>query len=172
MTRSLAAFAIAAALAGCAHIARKPPLPSSVGSSSYRMAADSDLSHYPLAPAQIAMGARLEVHTAPAYPPVMLAACPARVELPTRVIVGPDGHVSEACITQPPERQPFADAVRKAVQGWRYVPLTITQWAAEPDGTRHPVDSQIRPFSLDYVFTFRCEHGKTTVSSGSAPTAR
>ena len=96
----------------------------------------------------------------------MLAACPPRVELPARVIVGLDGHVGEVRMQQPPARRPFADAVRQAVQDWRYTPLTITRWAADASGTSHPVDTQIKPFSLDYVFTFRCEHGHTSVSSG------
>jgi hypothetical protein len=172
MIRAITPFAAAAVLAGCAHTAQKPPAEPGVGSASYRTAEDTDLAHYDLALGQIAMGATLEAHTPPAYPEAMLASCPSRIEVPARVIVGIQGQVEDVRMNPPAARQPFADAVRQAVRGWRYTPLTITRWAANADGTSHPVDTEAKPFSLDYVFTFRCEHGLTTVSSGQPSSGR
>lgn len=166
MTRALTLLAAAALLAGCTHIAEKPPAEPGVGSASYRSADNSSLVHYHLALGQVAMGATLEAHEPPVYPQTMLTTCPSLVELPARVIVGTQGSVDEVRINPPPVQRAFAEAVRRAVQGWRYTPLTITRWAANADGTSHPVDTEAKPFSLDYVFTFRCEHGRTSVSSG------
>lgn len=176
MTRAItllaAALLAAALLAGCAHTVRKPSAEPGIGSASYRTANDTGLAHYNLALGQIATGATLEAHDPPAYPDAMLTACPARVELPARVIVGTQGNVDEVRMNPPATQQPFADAVRRAVQGWRYTPLTITRWAADADGISHPVDTEAKPFSLDYVFTFRCEHGHTSVTSGPEQAAR
>lgn len=172
MTRPLAVFFVALLLTSCAaHTARTPSDPGQ-GSASYRVAADTGLAHYSLALGQIAMGATLEQHVPPNYPGSMLATCLPRVELPARVIVGTKGIVDDVRMTSQPAQYPFADAVRQAVRSWRYTPLTFTRWAANADGTSHPVDTEARPFSLDYVFTFRCEHGHTSVSSGADPAAR
>lgn len=167
-----ATVVVAGLLAGCAHVAPHTSAPDGIGSASYRSAADSDLAHYHLAMGEIATGATPEVHAPPRYPPAMLASCPALVELPARVIVGADGRVGEVRIGAPTARQPYADAIRAAAQGWRYTPLTITRWAADAAGESHPVDSQTRPFSLDYVFSFRCAHGRATVSDGAGTAAR
>ena len=172
MTRAITLLAAATLLAGCAHTVRKPSTEPGVGSTSYRTANDTGLAHYNLALGQVAMGATLEAHDPPAYPDAMLTTCPARIELPARVIVGTQGNVDEVRMNPPATQRPFADAVRRAVQGWRYAPLTITRWAADADGTSHPVDTEAKPFSLDYVFTFRCEHGHTSVTSGPQQAAR
>lgn len=171
MIRAITLSTAAALLVGCAHTAQKPAEPG-LGSASYRVADDTGLAHYDLAMGQVAMGATLETHQAPVYPDAMLATCPERVELPARVIVGTQGSVDDVRMTPSAAQQPFADAVRLAVRGWRYTPLTITRWAANADGTTHPVDTEARPFSLDYVFTFRCEHGHTSVTSGPEQAAR
>jgi hypothetical protein len=172
MTRALALFAAIALLGGCAHTAPTPTAGPGVGSASYRTDAASGLAHYSLSLGQIAMGATLQAHDPPAYPAAMLATCPSLVEVPARVIVGTQGEVDAVRMDPPPGRQAFADAVRQAVRGWRYTPLTITRWAADADGNSHPVDSETKPFSLDYVFTFRCEHGQASVSSGPRPASR
>ena len=172
MTRTIAMLAAATLLAGCAHLAPEPPTGTGVGSASYRTATGTGLAHYQLALGQTAMGATLQAHEAPAYPPSMLASCPPQVELPARVIVDAQGRVGDVRMDPSPAQRPFADAVRLAVQGWRYAPLTITRWAADAQGDSHPVDSEAKPFSLDYVFTFRCEHGRASVSSGPGPASR
>jgi hypothetical protein len=165
---------LASLLGACAHDARRAPAASPVGSTSYRSSAGADLAHYQLALGQVAMGATPLSDPAPVYPPTMLAACPASVELPARVIVNAQGGVSDVRIDAASQatRQPFAIAVRTAVHAWRFQPLQITRWAAAGDGTTHPVDSDARPFTLDYVFTFRCEQGRASVSSGAAPGLR
>lgn len=172
MTRALTLFVAATLLAGCVHTAQKQDAQPGIGSASYRTAEGTGLAHYKLAIGQIAMGATLEVHEPPVYPASMLARCPPQIELPARVIVGTQGNVDEVRMNAPDTQQPFAESVRAAVQHWRYTPLTITRWAADADGTSQPVDSEARPFSLDYVFTFHCEHGRTSVSSGPDATAR
>lgn len=172
MTRALAILAGVLLLVGCAHVTPEAPASTRVGSADYRTAATSDLAHYPLALGQIAMGATLQAHEPPTYPTPMLATCPPLVEMPARVIVDTGGRVSEIRMDAAPTQQPFADAVRQAVRDWRYMPLTITRWAADADGRSHPVDSQAQPFSLDYVFTFRCEHGRATVTDGAQPARR
>ncbi|MGN2246654.1 hypothetical protein ACFWZ3_08180 [Frateuria sp. GZRR35] len=172
MTRTATLFAAIILLAGCAHTSQKPTAAPGVGSASYRTAGNSSLAHYNLAIGQIAMGATLDAHEPPAYPAAMLATCPPVIELPARVIVSTQGNVDEVRMNPPAAQQPFAESVRAAVRRWRYTPLTITRWAADADGTSHPVDTEAKPFSLDYVFTFRCEHGRTSVASGSESTAR
>lgn len=130
------------------------------------------MAHYQLALGQIAMGAQPLSDPAPTYPPAMLAACPASIELPARVVVGADGGVSEVRIdaTAVAAHAPFAAAVRAALQRWRFQPLQISRWAAAADGTSHEVDSDTRPFSLDYVFSFRCRHGHASVKSDATST--
>jgi hypothetical protein len=171
MTRAITMLA-AILLAGCAHTARKLSTEPGTGSAGYRIADDTGLAHYNLAMGQIAMGATLEAHQPPVYPDAMLGRCSPLVELPARVIVGTLGGVDEVRMNPLPTQRPFADAVRQAVLGWRYTPLTITRWAADADGTSHPVDTEAKPFSLDYVFTFRCERGRTSVSSAPKQAAR
>ena len=172
MTRATAILAAIVLLAGCAQTAKKKPAAPGVGSASYRVANDTGMAHYELAMGQIATGATLEAHEPPAYPETMLAACPSLVDIPARVIVGTQGSVDEVRMNPPAAQLPFADAVRQAVRGWRYSPLTITHWAADADGTSHPVDTEAKPFSLDYVFTFRCEHGHASVTAGPEPATR
>lgn len=172
MIRAIAMLAAAMLLAGCGHTAQTLPAGPGVGSASYRIADNTGMAHYELALGQVATGATLEVHEPPAYPDAMLAACPSQVDVPALVIVGPQGAVDDVRINPPSVQLPFADAVRRSVLGWRYTPLTITRWAANADGTSHPVDTEAKPFSLDYVFTFRCEHGHTSVTSGPQQTAR
>jgi hypothetical protein len=172
MPRTIPLLVAAALLAGCAHTTHKPSAEPGVGSASYRSADNTGLAHYKLAMGQAAMGATLEAHDPPAYPDAMLTLCPPRVELPARVIVGTQGSVDEVRMNAPAAQQPFAQAVRQAVRGWRYTPLTITRWAADADGNSHPVDTEAKPFSLDYVFTFRCEHGHASVSAGPELTPR
>lgn len=146
---------------------RAPAVPPAQGSTSYRSGAGKDLAHYQLALGEIAMGATPIVHPAPAYPPAMLAACPASRDLAARVIVGTDGRVNEVRIEAPAADAAFAAAVRAAVLAWRFEPLRISRWAASADGTSHEVDADTRSFSLDYVFTFRCRQGRASVSSGT-----
>jgi hypothetical protein len=172
MIRAITLLSAAALLAACAHTAQKPTSDPGVGSTSYRVANDTGLAHYSLALGQVAMGATIEQHVPPAYPDSELAACPPQVELPARVIVDTRGNVGEVRMAPPTAQQPFAEAVRKALQDWRYTPLTITRWAADADGNSHAVDTEAKPFSLDYVFTFRCEHGHTSVSAGPESPAR
>lgn len=172
MPRAIILLVAVVVLAGCAHTAHQPSAGPGIGSASYRVSDTPGMAHYQLAMGQIAMGATLEVHQAPAYPAAMLAACPPRVELPARVIVDTQGRVDDVRMSPPAPERPFAEAVRQAVQGWRYAPLTITRWAADADGRSHPVDTRAKPFSLDYVFSFRCEHGRTSVTSGPEQAAR
>ena len=172
MSRATAILAAAVLLAGCAHTAQKPGAAPGIGSASYRVADGTGMAHYELAMGQIATGATLEAHQSPTYPAAMLATCPPLVEVPARVIVGTQGSVDDVRVNPPPAQPAFANAVRQAVRGWRYSPLTITRWAADADGTSHPVDTEAKPFSLDYVFTFRCEHGHATVTSGPENASR
>lgn len=172
MIRATAILAAAVLVVSCARTAPKPSSPPGVGSASYRVADNTGIAHYQLAMGQVAVGATLEAHQPPTYPDAMLASCPPQIELPARVIVGTPGSVDEVRMSPPAAQQAFANAVRLAVQTWRYTPLTITRWAANADGTSHPVDTETKPFSLDYVFTFRCEHGHTSVSARTEQPAR
>ena len=160
---------LASLLGGCAHDSRSAPAASPVGATSYRSSAREDLVRYHLALGEVAVGATPLSHPAPVYPPAMLATCPASLEIPARVIVNAQGSVSDVRIDAATSAadQPFADAVRTAVHDWRFQPLQIERWAAAADGTTHEVDSDTRPFSLDYVFTFRCQQGRATVSSAA-----
>lgn len=171
-THLACAAAAACLLGGCSHAIRPPVAAAGRGSTDYRSAAHSDLAHYALAIGEVATGATPQTHTPPTYPPAELAQCLPQVELPARVIVDAQGNVAEVRLTPAPGQQPFAAAVRQAVRQWHYTPLTITRWAADAQGESHPVDTEAKPFSLDYVFGFHCAHGHAQVSTAPAASAR
>jgi len=85
------------------------------------------------------------------------------------LIVGVNGMVGEVRITDEARadasRRAFIAAVRTAALQWRFNPLMINRWAADADGNSHVVDSETKPFSLDYVFRFECHAGKGRVST-------
>lgn len=175
MTR-IAMVAVAGLLAAVSTPCSARPPPAGVGSASYRAVADSGLAHCQLwrwagSPPAPRRSCTPKLRAPPAYPLSMPATCPALVELPARVIVGPDGRVGEVHTTAAPAQQPFAMAVRRATQAWRYTPLTVTCWAVDAAGNSHPVGGLTRPFSLDCVFTFRCAHGHATAEAPRAPAA-
>lgn len=115
----------------------------------------------------------------PAYPPAAIVLGLRRVEVDARVIVDIEGKVSEVRITPAPDpaTRPvvFDDAVREALQHWRFIPLTFRRFAEVKDAQGNVVDSRLvssenRPFSLDYDFVFELRDGKPFV--GSAPVRR
>lgn len=161
-------------LAGCTRSIRSAAPTAATGSTSYRAGAGRDLAHYTLALGQVATGATPVVHPSPDYPPAMLASCPSEREIPARVIVDAAGHVAEVRIDPATDsaQGPFADAVRKAVRAWTFEPLQISRWAADAQGNSHAVDGGTRPFTLDYVFTFRCRQGQASVSGATRPAGR
>jgi hypothetical protein len=167
----LTVVAFLALLAACSSASLRPPATAlHQGEASYQLLADDHMAHYPLAMGSTSSGAALLDHPAPSYPSVMLASCPAQVQLRALLIVGENGEVDEVRIDQAPAVAPvFAAAVRAAAMGWRFEPLVISHGAADANDEAHPVDTEAKPFSLPYAFRFACRDGKAEVSS--APTA-
>lgn len=156
------------ALVGCAATQRIPP-PPPMGDATWRMAAPPGTARYQLAMGEVSSGGTPFRRVAPAYPPDLLASCPPPQEVPALLIVGVNGMVGEVRITDEARadasRRAFIAAVRTAALQWRFNPLTIDRWAADADGNSHVVDSETKPFSLDYVFRFECHAGKGRVST-------
>jgi hypothetical protein len=127
---------------------------------------------YKLKLGDISMGANLAGHVAPVYPPSLLGACPAPVEVSALLIVDRAGKVAEVRIAHAQDadaqRRLFIAATRTAARQWQFSPLLISHWAADAEGNSHVVDSATHPFSLPYVFRFECHGGKARVSSDSA----
>lgn len=131
-----------------------------------------DTQHYQLALGETASGANAIERVTPTYPPALLKTCPALVDVQARLIVDEAGHVSHVQVANDaqatPDRHRFIDAVRAAASQWTFEPLQIEHWAADANGDSHEIDRRTKPFSLDYVFSFRCSAGKAQVSSGAA----
>jgi hypothetical protein len=159
---------LAVVLAGCASQQVVPP-PFHEGESSYRVLPEPGMTRYQLALGAVAGGAVPLDHPAPVYPPSQLAACPPSIRLRALMIVGTDGKVDDVRVDETAGVAPaFARAVRAAAAQWRFVPLSISRWAADANGNSHLVESVLKPFSLPYEFSFSCHDGKPRTSSSAS----
>ncbi|MHB1059340.1 MAG: hypothetical protein ACYC0F_15810 [Rhodanobacter sp.] len=161
------------ALAGCAATqTARPPSPSATGDASWRAVAPPGTVRYQLAMGEVSSGATPFKRVTPVYPSGLLAACPPPQEVPVLLVVDAEGAVGEVRVADEaradPARRAFIAAVRTAALQWQFNPLTINRWAADADGNSHVVDSETKPFSLDYVFRFECHAGRGAVSSAAA----
>lgn len=161
------------ALAGCvATQTARLPSPSATGDASWRAVVPPGTARYQLALGEVSSGATSFKRVTPVYPPGLLAACPPPQEVPALLVVDGRGAVGEVRVAgeagADSERRAFIAAVRTAALQWQFNPLMINRWAADADGNSHVVDSETKPFSLDYVFRFECHAGKATVSSATA----
>lgn len=159
---------LGALLAGCASQRLVPP-PSHEGESSFRALPEAGMAHYQLALGAVSGGAVPLDHPAPIYPPSQLAACPPKIRLRALLIVGTDGKVGDVRVDSATGVAPaFAAAVRTAARQWRFVPLSISRWAADANGNSHPVETVLKPFSLPYEFSFSCHDGKPQTSTNAS----
>lgn len=172
------AIVLGALLEACAATPPRPAPPPPRTHVSYHAVADKHARHYRMTAMQSIGSPLPAVHNrAPVYPPSLVARHLPPTTVRVLLIVNASGHVSEVRFapvhTNDPVRGAFRRAVRAAVGQWRFEPLTINQWVAEPDGSQRVVRSTPKPFSQDYVFTFRLVDGKPVVGSGVVPaTAR
>jgi hypothetical protein len=170
-TRMLLVVVPGTLLVGCATSAHTPP-PSAQGDASWRLVVPKDTVRYQLAMGEISSGGTPLQRVAPIYPAAQLTACPMPQEVPALLIVDQAGKVSEVRVADEAQadadRRPFIAAVRVAALQWQFNPLQINHWAADADGNSHVVDSETKPFSLNYVFRFECHDGKSVVSSAAA----
>ncbi len=155
-------------LAGCATTRRVAPPPPK-GDATWRAVASPGTVHYQLAMGEVSSGATPFKRVAPVYPPALLATCPPVQEVPALLIVDGRGRVGEVRVANEAQAsadyRAFAAAVRSAAMQWAFNPLTINRWAADAEGNSHVVDSETKPFSLDYVFRFECHAGQATVAT-------
>lgn len=170
--RRLSLAVLAAWLAGCASTPR-PASPPPSGDASWRMVAPPGTVRYQLALGEVSSGATPIQRVSPVYPPSQLSVCPPPLEVPALLVIDGKGAVSEVRVTDGAQagsaRHAFIAAVRAAALQWKFSPLQIARWAADADGNSHVIDSQTRPFSLAYVFSFACHGGKSSVSAATAP---
>ena len=158
-------------LAGC--VANKPlPTPPATGEASWHEVAEPGTEHYQLAMGEVSSGATPFKRVTPTYPASLLSTCPPPQDVQAMLIVDDKGAVSEVRVAGEAQadagRRAFIAAVRAAALQWEFNPLTIDRWAADAEGESHVVESETKPFSLDYVFHFECHAGKAAVST--APT--
>ena len=160
-------FALLGALAGCVPPSRTPP-PPPTGDASWHMVAPAGTVRYQLAMGEVSSGATPFQRVTPTYPDDQLAACPPPQDVEAQLIVDQTGRVDEVRITGEAQadagRRRFIASTRAAALQWQFTPLTIDRWAADADGNSHVVDSETKPFSLDYVFRFECHAGRARVS--------
>lgn len=154
-------------LAACASV--------SPGAAGYHPVTRGPLQHYPLALGEITTGATPRTQPMPIYPPALLHARLAPLEVAARLIVDTEGKVSEVLIEgedqADPQKRQFDEAVHAAAMQWTFEPLRVSQWAADANGNTHDVGSQARAFSLEYVFRFAWKDGKpATEARASAAT--
>ncbi|MGN6327936.1 MAG: hypothetical protein ACTHL5_03225 [Rhodanobacter sp.] len=159
-------------LAGCATSPPPVPPPPPTGDASWRQVAAPGTVRYQLAMGDVSSGGTPFKRVAPIYPASLLAACPPPQEVQALLIVGDKGAVSEVRVADEAQadasRRAFIAAVRTAAMQWEFNPLTINHWAADGHGDSHVVDSETKPFSLNYVFRFECHAGKAAVWSGAS----
>lgn len=128
------------------------------------------MTRYRLPMGDITSGGNSIERDLPAYPPALLASCPASVEVHARIHVDRAGRVAEVqsgfvdVTGQPAHDTAFLQAVRTAALQWRFNPLQVTHWAADAAGNSHVVDQANQPFTRSYVFRFACRVGNGTVN--------
>lgn len=158
-------------LAGCATPRQLAP-PLAQGAASWRLVVPKDTVRYQLAMGEVSSGGTPMRRVAPIYPAAQLAVCPMPQEVSAVLIVDQAGKVSEVRVVDETkahvDRRQFIAAVRVAARQWQFNPLQISHWAADAEGNSHVVDSETKPFSLDYVFRFECHDGKSVVSTSAA----
>jgi hypothetical protein len=156
-------------VAGCATPPTAPPL--ATGDASWEMEVPAASQRYQLAEGAIATGANAARMVTPIYPASQLAACPSPRQVRAWLIVDGTGKVAEVRIAgEPPAnelRRPFNQAVPDAALQWRFNPLRVQHDGV--DAEHNPVViSEVRPFSMSYVFRFACHGAKATATSRSA----
>ena len=62
----------------------------------------------------------------------------------------------------------YLAAVREAAMRWLFAPLVFQHRAADTDGSKRPLDSLTKPFSLSFVFHFACRNGEPQTGSSAA----
>lgn len=156
---------LAAVLAACA----STPSSSPEGDTSYRSVSKDGMQHYQLALGEVSTGAVPRDHPAPIYPSGLLAARLPPQEVEALLIVDTKGRVSEVRMADEAQADPqsrlFMAAVRTAAMQWTFEPLRVAQWASDANGDTHEVGSEVRPFSLDYVFRFAWRDGKPVTAT-------
>jgi hypothetical protein len=167
----VAACGLLVLLAGCTTPRPIPP-PPPTGDAPWRQVAAPGTVRYQLAMGDVSSGGTPFKRVAPIYPASLLTACPPPQDVSALLVVGDKGAVSEVRVAGEAQadagRRAFIAAVRTAAMQWEFNPLTINHWAADSHGESHVVDSETKPFSLNYVFRFECHAGKAAVST--APT--
>ncbi|HWU76513.1 MAG TPA: hypothetical protein VN043_08405 [Rhodanobacter sp.] len=160
-------------LVGCA--TQPTAHPRSTGDASWQVEAPAASQRYQLAAGAIATGANAARTVTPSYPASELAACPPLRQVRALLIVDGTGTVAEVRIADGLQAdkllKPFNQAVRDAALQWRFNPLQVQHPGF--DAQHDPVVvSEVRPFSMSYVFRFTCHAGKATVTGERGPADR
>ena len=166
-------IAVAAALCACSHNA-KPTATAPETQVAFRLsAAAGQTPRWEMRKGESANIPAMILHEAPTYPREAIALRLPLVIVAAKVIVDPEGKVSEVRIAPgdtTSSRSLFDEAVRTGVSEWRYVPLTFTRWKDVLDAQGNVIESkpeaiERRPFSLDYEFRFELRDGKPFVGT-------
>ncbi len=149
----------------------KAAAPSLSGIARYEPVSRPDEARYPLQSGQTSNAPTATRWSDPVYPPALVA-----LNLPTQVllvklVIDTDGHVTRVLPdagsegNHGPHAAAFLQAIRTAVQDWRFDPLRIVTWTGS-GADRVLVSTRTLPYSLEYRFTFSIVDGKGTASSG------
>lgn len=171
ISRAALALAAGAALCGCARHAARQQRPST--QVAYRTIEAPDTRHYEIAPEESSNMPVALANPAPDYPPGLVVLQLAHVSVRAKLIVDTEGRVAEVRFDRAEGANhpaAFDDAVRNAVARWRYVPLRFRQWRNVLDAQGNVVDTErvkdeVKPFSLDYEFTFDLRNGTPVVAT-------
>ncbi|MDE1959266.1 MAG: hypothetical protein KGI40_09295 [Xanthomonadaceae bacterium] len=159
-------------LAACATTTPpRPAAPSLSGIARYEPVSRPDEARYQLQSGQTSNAPAATRWSDPVYPPALVA-----LNLPTQVllvklVIDTEGHVAQVLAdagspdTRGPHAAAFLQAIRTAVQDWRFDPLRIVTWK-DRGADRMRVSTRTLPYSLEYRFTFSIVDGKGTASSG------
>ncbi|MBN8887298.1 MAG: hypothetical protein J0I77_16365 [Rudaea sp.] len=171
--RAWLATACAFVLAGCVHEIKPEHAPPRT-KVAYKASVDPQATHYEEKDDESTTIPQPGDNPPPVYPPSMIALHLPLVMVKAKLIFGAQGTVEEVRIVPADPASPrpveFDEAVRDAVRGWFYTPLTFTRWEEVKDAEGNIVDSrpasiEKKPFSLDFDFRFELRDGKPVVGA-------
>ena len=156
-------------LAACASTPPGPAPPPLAGSGSYTpVVHGANTRHYELSAGQSFSGATLARFDNPLYPPALLPLKLAPLTLVVQLVSGADGRMQRvqadppAQLRLPDHTAEFMAAIEACTRQWQFAPLLIT--TTRVDDGKPQQQTEAKPFSLVYAFSFELRDGKAHAS--------